>query len=266
MNMRNAAIACLAFLLIGILSACTQTKENDTNLTLGTTEGIYAQVAEQAILPAMKDLGYNIKLVKYVDLIEPNLQLEEGEIDVNLIQQPIYLEQFKQEYDVSLVTTSAVPSVAYGLYSKQIESIADIPEGAVITIPNDELGTARALQFLQQQQLIELHNEAEPFKVTEQDIVKNDKNLTIQPIIISQMIASLESADLAVIPDNYVIADEEMELSDALAEEQLSDELLYKFAVREEDQDKPFVEDLAKVVQSKEFQNIIKDKFEDFGQ
>lgn len=247
-----------------LLTGCSQNESNET-LKIGTTEGIYAQVVDKALVPALKEQGYKVEVVKYGDLIEPNTELAEGEIDANLFQQNIYLTQFNEEYDLSIVSLSEVPSVGLGLYSNSITSIDDIPNGALITIPNDELGTARALRFLEQQGLLALDSNANAFDVNEQQIENNPKNLQIQPVLTSQLIASLTSGDLAVIPDNYIIVNE-MELADALAEEELNEELKYVLTVKEEDLDKEFAEALKEAVQSKTFKKAIKDEFQGFGE
>ncbi|WP_153730777.1 MetQ/NlpA family ABC transporter substrate-binding protein [Sporosarcina obsidiansis] len=251
--------------LLGVmLAGCSQNQSGQT-LKIGTTEGIYAQVVEKALVPALKEQGYKAEVVKFGDLIEPNTDLADGEIDANLFQQKIYLDQFKEEYGVSIEPLIEVPSVGLGLYSNSITSLDDIPNGGLITIPNDELGTARALRFLEQQGLLTLDSTAPTYAVNEQQIESNPKKLKIQPILTSQLVASLASGDLAIIPDNYVIVNE-MELDDALSEEQLNENLKYVLTVREEDLDKDFAEALEKAVQSKTFKKVMEDEFQGFGE
>lgn len=260
--MKTKIVSLLAVLAL-LLTACSQTSE-DKNVKIGTTQGIYAQVAEKALIPALKEEGYKAELVKFGDLLEPNEQLLEGEIDANLIQQKTYLDDYNEEFGVSLTPVTDVPSVRLGLYSNSIQSAEEIPDGALITIPNDELGTARALRFLEQQGLLTLEGDAEPFAVDETQIADNPKNLIIQPVITSQLIASMASGDLAVIPDNYIMA-EEMELEDALAMEELSDELQYVIAVKEEDRDSDFAAALKSAIQSDKFKKAIEEEFQGFG-
>lgn len=254
----------LVAVMVLILTGCSQT-DKDKNIKIGTTEGIYAQVVEKALLPALKDEGYTAELIKFGDLIEPNEQLNDGEIDANLIQQKIYLDSFNDEYGVSLTPVTEVPSVRLGLYSNSLTSVDEVQEGALITIPNDELGTARALRFLEQQGLLTLNADAEPFAVDETQIAENPKNIKIQPVITSQLIASMASGDLAVIPDNYILANEK-ELTDALATEQLSDELKYVIAVRESDTGQDFAKALERAVQSEAFNKAIQEEFQGFGE
>ncbi|WP_251668736.1 MULTISPECIES: MetQ/NlpA family ABC transporter substrate-binding protein [unclassified Sporosarcina] len=252
-------------IIAGLLLTGCSGNQNGQTIKVGTTEGIYAQVVDKALVPALKEQGYKTEVIKYSDLIEPNTKLAEGEIDANLFQQSIYLEQFKEEYNLELSALTEVPSVGLGLYSNSITSLDDIPTGSLITIPNDELGTARALRFLEQLGMLTVDPDASPYSVSEQQIVDNPKKIKIQPVITSQLIASLASGDAAVIPDNYILANE-MELQDALAEEQLNNELEYIIAVKDTDMDEDFAKALKKAIQSDKFKKAIQDEFQGFGE
>lgn len=251
-------------LLVGLLmTACSPANSEDT-IKIGTTSGIYAKVIDQALQPALKEQGYSIEVETYVDMIEPNKELMDGEIDANMNQQNIQLAQYNEEYQTSIAVLTELPSVGLGLYSNSLTSMDDIPDGSWITIPNDELETARALRFLEQQDLISLDPEIPAYEVNEKHIINNPKNLTIQPILVGQLIPSMASGDLAIIPDNYVMVNE-MELDEALAHEQLGEELRYIVAVREEDQDKDFAKAIEKAIASDTFRKGIKEHFQDFG-
>ena len=246
-----------------LLTACSPTSSNET-IKIGTTSGIYAKVIEQALTPALKEQGYAVEVETYVDLIEPNQELAEGEIDANITQQKINLNQFNEEFDLPITVLTEVPSVGLGLYSNSLTSMDDIPNGALITIPNDELGTARSLRFLEQQGLISLDSEAAEYTVTEKQIDSNPKELKIQPILVAQLIPSMASGDMAIIPDNYIMVNE-MELDEALAHEQLGEELQYIVAVRDEDREEDFALAIKEAIASKTFQKAIDEHFQGFG-
>lgn len=246
-----------------LLTACSP-KDDGKTIKIGTTEGLYAKVIDKALAPALKELGYKIEVKKYVDFITPNEELAEGEIDANMFQQRLYLDQSKQQEELPIVALTDIPSVGFGLYSNELTSIDDIPNGAWVTIPNDELGTARALRFLEQQSLLSLNADASTFTVNETQIDSNPKKLQIQPVLTAQLVASLASGDLAVIPDNYVLVND-MELDAALAKEQLSEELNYLIAVKEEDQDKDFAKALKEAIASETFMQVIDKEFQGFG-
>ncbi|PIC65134.1 hypothetical protein CSV79_02390 [Sporosarcina sp. P13] len=253
----------LLTILVLLLTACNP-KDQDQTITIGTTEGIYAKVIDKALAPALQELGYEMKVEKYVDFITPNANLAEGVIDANMFQQRLYLDQSKQQEELPIVALTDIPSIGLGLYSNELISIDDIPNGAWITIPNDELGTARALRFLEQQGLLSLNADAPTYTVNETQIDSNPKKLQIQPVLTAQLVASLTSGDLAVIPDNYVIVNN-MKLDAALAKEQLSKELNYIIAVREGDTDQDFAKALKEAVESDTFKLAIDKEFQGFG-
>lgn len=252
------------FIVLSLLLTACNPKNDEKTIVMGTTEGLYAKVIDQALAPALKELGYKIEVKKYVDFVTPNEELVKGEIDANMFQQRLYLDQAKQHENLPIVALTDIPSVGLGIYSNELTSIDDIPNGAWITIPNDELGTARALHLLEHQGLLSLNEGASTYTVNESNIDSNPKNLQIQPVLTAQLIASLASGNLAIIPDNYIIVNE-MELDDAFAREQLNEELNYIIAVNEEDKDQDFAKALNEAVQSETFKQSIDKHFQGFG-
>lgn len=254
----------LVMILSLLLTACNLENDHKT-IIIGTTEGIYAKVIDKALTPALEELGYKTEVKKYVEFVGPNIDLAEGKLDANLLQQRLYLDEYKQQVDLPIVALVDVPSIELGLYSNEWTSLDDIPNGAWVTIPNDELGTARALRFLEKQGLLSLTTDASRYKVNESHIDSNPKKLEFQPVLAAQLVASLASGDLAVIPDNYVMV-AEMKLDEALAKEQLNEELHYTIAIKDEDRDQEFSQALKKAVQSETFKEAIDKHFQGFGQ
>ena len=90
-------------------------------------------------------------------------------------------------------------------YSNKVKSIADIPEGAVISVPNDPTNCGRGLLLLQAAGLIKLP-EGMGSEASLADIVENKRNLKIRELEAAQLPRSLDDALVAVIPMNYVIS------------------------------------------------------------
>ena len=68
-----------------------------------------------------------------------------------------------------------------GLYSKNFAKLADLPEGAVIGVPNDPSNEGRALRVLQDQGVIKL-KDGTGILATTIDITENPKNVTIKEL------------------------------------------------------------------------------------
>jgi D-methionine transport system substrate-binding protein len=82
--------------------------------------------------------------------------------------------------------------------------LADLADGAMITVPNDTTNEARALLLLEEQGLIKLTPNI-GLKATVNDITDNPKKLKIKEIEAAQLARSLQDVDLAVINGNYAI-------------------------------------------------------------
>ena len=92
-----------------------------------------------------------------------------------------------------------------GCYSKTIKSVAEIPEGSVVAIPNDPTNGGRGLLLLEAQGLIKLKADRKDDAVPA-DVVENPKNLKILEMEAAQLPRSLDDTAVAVIPMNYVIS------------------------------------------------------------
>ena len=93
--------------------------------------------------------------------------------------------------------------------------MSELPDGAVIGIPNDPTNGGRALLQLQEQGLITLPEDA-GLEPTVLDIVDNPHNYQIEELEAAQLPRSLDSLDIAVINGNYAI-DAGLDVADALA-------------------------------------------------
>lgn len=238
--------------------------DNDKSVTLGGTAGPYSDMLKTAIQPALEEKGYEVEIYEFSDYIQPNVALDNGDIDANLFQHSIYLENFSKENDMDLTGLITVPTAPMGIYSNTYSSIEDIKDGATITIPNDPVNAARTFLILQDHGLIELNPDAEPLTVSEKDIQTNVKNLVFQPIEAGQLPRSVDSADLAAVPGNFALA-AEMDLLDALVLENMPDQYRNLVAVTTANKDSQLAKDLVEIVESPEFEELIDAEFEGFG-
>ncbi|MEM9631489.1 MAG: MetQ/NlpA family ABC transporter substrate-binding protein [Pseudomonadota bacterium] len=129
-----------------------------------------------AIAPVLKEKGYEIDKVVFLNYAEANPALASGEIDGNLIQHELYMNIFNERAEADLVIAQPVYHATFALYSGKYQDLDQIPNGETVFIPNDGVNTARALLLLQGAGLIEL-SEGATFQAQVSDIVRNDKNL-----------------------------------------------------------------------------------------
>lgn len=267
--MKKLALVLAASLLA--LTACgeeenagTGTGEESQNIRLGATAGPYSDMLNKAIVPGLEERGYTVEVVEFSDYIQPNIALDNGDLDANLFQHTVYLENFEQENNMDLTGLITVPTAPMGIYSNQYDSIEAIEDGATIAIPNDPVNAARAFLILEAEGLVELDPEAEVLQVSERDIVTNTKNLVFQPIEAGQLPRAVEGSDLAAVPGNFALA-ADMNLLDALVLENMPDQYRNVVAVTAENEDSQLAADLVEVVESEEFDEVIRAEFEGFG-
>lgn len=232
--------------------------EESKDILVGVAAGPYGDLFSIAIKPALEAKGYNVEIREFSDYVQPNLALNNGEIQVNLFQHLVYLNNFKAEHNLDISPVAFVPTAGAGIYSKTITSLDSIPEGTQVTISNDVTNQARALRILQSAGLIKLDPNADSSVATPENISENPLNLEIVPIEAPQTPRSIDSAGLAVVNGNYAIG-AGLDLSTAIYTEVLEKDLKNVIAIRTEDVDKQLGKDLLEIVQSDEYFAILED-------
>ncbi len=244
----------LSLFIFGACGDTSSTSKERKEFTIGATAGPYSDQLKEGIIPILEKQGYKVKIVEFNDYIQPNIALNEGEIDANLFQNSNYLKQFNKDHDMDLVAPYAVPTAPIGLYSEKHTSLDDIKEGTTIATPNDPTNLARSLNMLEGFGLIKINENADPTTVSEKDIIDNKLNLTIKPVDPAQTPRSLGDADFAFINGNYALASG-LKLDEAVEIEKTPESYLIYMTLREEDIDKPFAKALEEAYKSKEFLN-----------
>jgi D-methionine transport system substrate-binding protein len=210
-----SAIASVATALVLALTACGS---GETSVATGAAPSPSAEavlkvgvspVPHAVILKFVKDTlaakeGLNLEIVDFADYVQPNVQLEEGQLDANYFQHRPYLDDFNTSRGTKLTFVQAVHLEPLGLYSKKITAAASLGQGATVALPNDATNLGRALKLLADNSLITL-KEGVGIAATERDVTGNPKDLKFQPLEAAQLPRSLEDVDAAVINGNYAL-------------------------------------------------------------
>jgi D-methionine transport system substrate-binding protein len=145
-------------------------------------------------------------------------------------------------------------------YSKKYKSLAELPEGAQVTIPNDPSNLGRALKLLEAGGVIKL-TPGVTFNATELDVVDNPKNIRLIPLETAQLPRSLEDVDFSVITSHFALSAGLVPKRDSiLIEDQLSDYHCL-IGVAEKNKDAPWVKTLVESYQSPEVGKFIETTF-----
>lgn len=263
MNKSIKSITALSLLLLtlGLATGCSQQSTAPTNKTLkiGVTAGPHAEIMEVVKKIAEKD-GLKIEIVEFNDYIQPNVALNQGDIDVNSFQHQPYLENIIKDRKFDLTSIAKTVIFPMGIYSKTLKNITDLPEKAIVAIPNDPTNGGRALLLLEKLNLIKL-KPTTGFTAAVTDIIANPKNITIKELDAAQIPRSLADMDIAAINTNYALTAGLVPTKDAIAIEDGDSPYANLLVVRTKDKADPALQKLIKAYHSDEVKTFIQQHF-----
>lgn len=205
----TTTLAAAALLVACAPGGSSTSKSDDKTLTVGvmtlsdTTEPLWDKVSELT-----KKEGVTLKFVQFTDYSQPNKATANGETDVNAFQHYNFLNNWNTENKGDLVAAADTLLSPIRVFSglkdgkAKYTDIKDIPNGGVISVPNDPTNESRALYLLEAAGLIKLDVSGEAL-ATVTNIKENPKNLDIKELDAAQTASTLTSVDAAVINNNY---------------------------------------------------------------
>ena len=233
---------------------------SETTLKIGATPAPHAEILEQ-IKPDLKEQGINLEIIEFNDYVQPNIALNDKELDANFFQHEPYLNDFIKEHtDVKLKNAGGVHIEPMGIYSKKIKSLDELVDGAAVSIPNDPTNGGRALLLLQKAGLLQL-KEGTNEEATVQDIAANPKNLVIQEVEAAQLPRTLEDVDISIINTNFALNADLNPMKDALFIEDKDSPYVNIIAVRE-DENREEIQKLLTTIKSDKVKKFIEDKYQ----
>ncbi|MGV8961072.1 MAG: MetQ/NlpA family ABC transporter substrate-binding protein [Stenotrophomonas sp.] len=252
----------LAFPLIAValaLSACAKPAADESKLVVAATAVPHAEILE-VVKPILAKQGVKLEVRVFNDYVQPNDQLVQKQVDVNYFQTEPYLDAYNRDRKTDLVTIVGVHIEPFGAYSRRYKSLADLPDGADVAIPNDPSNNSRALILLDKAGLIKLKDPTNALS-TLRDITQNPKHLKFRELDSAMLPRVLDQVDLALINTNYALDAGLNPTQDALAIES-SDSPYVNFLVgRPDNRNDPRVQKLAKVLTGPEVKAFIAQKY-----
>lgn len=260
--MKKIGLFLLTVLLV-ILSftGCGTKAESQKTQTLkvGVTGGPHEQIAKKVKELAAKQ-GLNIELVVFNEYIQPNIQLNEKQIDANIFQHEPYLNKFNADHKMNIVKVANAVNFPMGIYSKKIKSLDELKNGDKIAVPNDATNEARALMLLESAKVIKLKSGA-GIKATLKDIAENPKNIKFVELEAPMVVRSLQDVAAAPINTNFVIEAGLTPGKDSIFIEPKDSPWVNIIATRPELKDDERIKKLVEVYQSPEVKKFIEDTF-----
>lgn len=202
-------LALLLVISIFALSACSQDENPKTALNSdapgpkkiiigshGSDADIWTFIAQSQ---AAKDAGLDIDVKIIDDGVTLNIATIDGDVDVNAFQSWGFLKDFNQSHNNQLAAITTTYFEPMAVYSTKYKTLDDIPNGALVAIPNDAANHARALLLLQKSKLINLKPGFNQATGSVNDIIDNPKNLIFKQIKYAHGPRALPDVGIAVI-------------------------------------------------------------------
>jgi D-methionine transport system substrate-binding protein len=256
------AVAALALSACGGGSEASTSKDPNAVLKVGASPVPHAEILNYIKDNLADAQGLKLEVVEFTDYVQPNVALQDGQIDANYFQTVPYLEEEKRNRGYKFSALEGVHVEPLGIYSQKVKNLDELPDGAVVAISNDPANTARGLRLLAANGLITLKDTGDDAP-TGLDIQDNPKKLQIKEIEAAQLPRTLEDTDLSVINGNYAIESGLTPSKDALAlESGENNPNANLLVVRTGDEDDPRVQKLDKLLHSPEVKKFIEDKYQ----
>lgn len=229
-------------------------------LKVGATAGPHEQILDVVKKVAEKD-GLGIQGVIFSDYIQPNAALASGDLDLNTYQHQPFLDAQVRDRGYKLVAVGEAVRQQFGIYSKKIKALKDLPVGAKVGIPNDPSNGARALLVFAHQGLIKL-KPGSGIKVSLLDIVENPKKIKFVELEAAQLPRSLDDLDAAAVNSNYAVPAGLSPSKDAIALESPKSPFATIIVVaREQNRNDPRIQKFLKAYRSPEVKAFVDAQF-----
>jgi D-methionine transport system substrate-binding protein len=246
--------------LIAALAALAAFSAQAESLSVAATAVPHAEILE-FVKPALAKDGVELNIKVFTDYVQPNVQVAEKRLDANFFQHQPYLDEFNKSRGTELVSVAGVHVEPFGAYSSQHKTLADLPQGANVVIPNDATNGGRALLLLQKAGVITLKPEA-GILATPKDIVENPKAIKVRELEAATLPRVLTQVDLALINTNYALEAKLNPTKDALAIEGSDSPYVNILVARADNKDNAALQKLAKALNSAEVKAFIAEKYQ----
>ena len=210
--MKKIITLLLALLVVFTLAGCNAAPADggedvveDKTITVGVNPVPHAEILENAVKAVLADAGWDLQVVVYQDYVLPNENLVAGELDANYFQTLGYMNGQNDSHGWNLVAVKGVHIEPMGLYSDKYTDAADLPDGASISVPNDEDNRTRAIEFLIAHGFLNAIDGELSANTINGNSEANPHNYQIVELEAAQLPLNLADVDASVINGNYAL-------------------------------------------------------------
>lgn len=215
----------------------------------------YEQEVWDVVVEKAAEEGIEVEIVLFTDYIQPNIALQDGDVDLNAFQHVAFLNEWNEANDGDLTPLGFTYVAPLRAYSDSIASLDELQDGDIVAIPNDPTNGGRALLALEQAGVIEV-DDAAGILPTVSDVTTNDKNLEFEELEAAQLPNVLPDVAVAFINNNFALdfglSVEDAIFSDGDDIESLAADYKNVVATRGEGVDNPLYQHIVSLYQSQE--------------
>lgn len=240
------------------------TVDSKGTITVAASPTPHAEILAEAGKILEKE-GWTLEVTEFEDYVQPNLVVEDGDIDANYFQHTPYLDNFNEEKGTHLVSIAGVHYEPFGIYPGTKASLDDIAAGDTIAVPNDTTNEARALLLLQDNGIIKLKDGA-GLTATVLDIEENPYDIKIQELEAAQVSRVKDEVAYVVLNGNYALEAGFSVAKDSIAYEKSDSDAAKTYVnilvVKEGNENNEGLQELAKVLKSDEIKDYINNTYD----
>lgn len=176
-----------------------------TTIVIGASAVPHAQILEFVQENLAADAGLELDIRVFDDYVLPNTTLAEGELDANYFQHLPYFEAQVESQGFEFSHFEGVHIEPFALYSEELTSLEELPDGATIGITSDPSNQGRALKLLEEGGLIGLADGVDAQSALLSDIADNPRNLEFVEAEPAALVRTLQDVDAAIINGNFAL-------------------------------------------------------------
>lgn len=257
----NNVVVLALFSSLFFITACDNSSSKTDNQTkkeisMGVSPGPYNDLFNDAVKPILESEGYKVKLVNFPHLLESDVALSEGSIDLTVAQHTAYMDVFNSQRKAHLKPVVHVPSVPAAIFSNKYTSIKNVFPSAKIGIPQDASNAARSYNLLEKAGWIKLKPNSNPIIVGKNDIAENIAGVDIVEMDSANIPRVLNELDFAVIPGSIVYS-ANIDSKKALLSETIIPDLEIMVVVNEGNENSQWAKDIKRIYQSQQFKDYM---------
>lgn len=242
---RRTVLGAMSAVLVTATAGAAMAETVKVGIMSGEDEAVWQVVTQEAA-----KAGLTVETIAFSDYVQPNEALANGELQADAFQHQPYLDAQVQQHGYDIVAVGYTLVQPIGLYSRKHKSVAEIPEGGSIGIPNDPSNAGRALNLLAAQGLLKLREDA-GILATAIDVTENPKNLAIRELDAGIVGRSIDDLDAGVVNTDWALKSGIDPAKERIAQEPLENNPYRNFiAVRTGDRDQPWVKTLVAAYQT----------------